>query len=344
MQTSYLFIVNPNSNSGKTHKKWDHHDLPKIRETLPNSAWAFTNGQGNASTIASYGKKLGYDVVVAVGGDGTINEVINGLFGNILEKNNSIPKINGFIPQQQEKFPHSDLNSKSLLIQQNRTALGIIPNGTGCDFIKTLKIPNNFDAALNILQADKRQSCNVGKIQFSLNQGMQLTETRYFINIASFGASGETVKLVNNHKNKFGAKFTFWLAAIKTILKNKTNNVKIYYDNNHAVARNTQVVFICNAIYCGGGMKIAQDALIDDELLNITEIQKISRLRSVLLTSRLYSGDFSGLESFIHLRTVKKVRVDTCQEDNILVECDGEQPGILPAEFTLAEKNIEIIC
>ena len=62
--SNMLFIVNPNSNSGKTFKKWNQILLPKIKSSFPNCAWSFTNGQGHAAVIAQYAKKLNYDIIV----------------------------------------------------------------------------------------------------------------------------------------------------------------------------------------------------------------------------------------------------------------------------------------
>ena len=118
----------------------------------------------------------------------------------------------------------------------------------------------------------------------------------------------------------------------------------MHYDGRPPLNLDIQVLFMANGKFCGGGMKIAKNASINDNIFNINEIQKIGRLKTILLTNRLYSGDFSGLEDFINLKTAKKIRVEPNQESGILVECDGEQPGILPAEFSFAEKNIEIIC
>ena len=84
MGPNILFIVNPNSRSGKTSKMWESKILPQVLSFFPNANWSFTSCQYEASLLAYSAKKRGYDIVVAVGGDGTINEIVNGLMSNIL--------------------------------------------------------------------------------------------------------------------------------------------------------------------------------------------------------------------------------------------------------------------
>ncbi len=334
MSLSYLFIVNPNSNSGKTAKKWSKVFFPQIQKLVPKCAWSFTQEKGDAAFIAHYAKKLQFDVIVAVGGDGTINEIVNGLLDQTLNhqiKNKIFPKIFGFLPQQtpgEGKIP----------------ALGFIPAGTGCDFIKSLYIPSNFDKALKILLANKRQYSNIGKIHFTVHKENPLSHFRYFINIASCGISAKTVWRVSKSKKILGAKISFLIAGIITCFKNNSNNVLIYYDNQLPRELNLLNLFVCNGVYCGGGLKVAPEAHITDGLFHTNEIKRMSRIKMLFMSHRLISGNYIGVENIISLKTAKKVHIEPNQQEDILIECDGELPGMIPAEYTIADKNIEVIC
>lgn len=336
MNQSYLFLVNPNSNSGQTKKLWLNVYLPFIQAHFEKVGWCFTTKQGHGATLAAMACKYNYDVVVAVGGDGTINEVVNGLCGKLLltqEENQmkTFDVIEGF--RAEKKTPSTQ-----------KPTLGILPAGTGCDFIKTLGIEKDFAKSFEILKKGTRKKCDVGKVEFTLSNNPSQKDFRYFINIASAGTSGDVVQELNQSKKPLGSKFHFWMASVNSILKNKNHNVRIQYDEHAQFETNVQVIFVANGKYCGGGMLVAKEAKQDDGLFLINCIKKINPIRTVLLTPRLYSGNFLGLEPILEIKPAKKIRVEPNQDSDILVECDGEQPGILPAEFTFFENQIEIIC
>lgn len=137
--------------------------------------------------------------MVAVGGDGTINEVVNGLMGNPLacEKQDSLGfPLTSIIDDKNKKF--------------KIPTLACIPVGTGCDFIKTLHIPNDINTALNIIKDGRKINCDVGLIQFlNNNKEQSVSHSRYFINIGGCGANGDVVRKINESKNILVEKVLF---------------------------------------------------------------------------------------------------------------------------------------
>ena len=332
MASNIFFIVNPNSKSGKTKKMWELSILPKVLNLFPNANWSFTYNLFEASLLASHAKNFGYDIVVAVGGDGTINEVVNGLMGNNLnQSNHTLPKIFG---TTLNLAPHDCPSSF-------KPALACIPVGTGCDFIKSLQIPNNVEVALKIIQSGNLIDCDVGLIEFP-----KITDSRpnlrYFINIAGCGANGETVKRINESKRIFGRKGTFLVAAIQTVLKNRNFPVQISYDNEASFSIDLRVLFVCNGQYCGGGMRVSKMASLQSGKFRIIQIKKMNKFKSLLLINRLYSGDYSGVENDIIEREAHSIMISADENHSIPTESDGEQPGFLPAKFSILPSALSV--
>ncbi|WGL59350.1 diacylglycerol kinase family protein [Pigmentibacter sp. JX0631] len=332
MLPSIFFIVNPKSRSGRTEKVWDTKILPEVLSVFPNANWSFTNSPLAASFYASYAKNMGYDIVVAVGGDGTINETVNGLLGNIL--NSEL-----FLTENIEIFG----TQQSILSKKNNLTplLACMPLGTGCDFVKTLGIPNNIKKSLEIILKQNSISCDVGLIEFKQDN---IPKQRYFINIGGCGANGQTIEIINNRKNTlFGKKSSFLIAAIKTLLKNKSFPVEICYDNSETITTDLTVLFVCNGKYCGGGMKVSPQASLQNGKFKIVQVNKMNYLKSIFMMNRLYKGNYSGLEYAITEKEVSSVTIKPQFSELIPTECDGELPGYLPATFSIMPNKISII-
>lgn len=306
MEKSYFFIVNPYSNSGRTRKNWEKKFLPHIQNRFSKFHWAFTEKQGEAHTLAVQAKKENYHTVVAVGGDGTINEIVNGLMDNSCE---------------------------------NNSTLGFLPAGTGCDFIKSLRLPRDLQSAFHVLEHGNTILSDVGIVKYT--KGTEI-KSCYFINIAGCGANGKIAERINQSKKIFGAAFSFWLAGVQSLFKDKCSKVLISFDDEPPLEVDLRVLFVCNGQFCGGGMKVGSGAQIDDGLFHINEMRKASLLKTLLLTPKLYSGDFRGVEQFVRTRTAKKIVVTSLDKKTVLVECDGEQPGVLPVEFSISEKKLSV--
>jgi len=330
MDPNILFIVNPKSRSGESFKIWEKKILPQVLKFFPDANWVFTTCQYEASLLAYFAKKRGYEIVVAVGGDGTINEIVNGLLGNQLlnSSNSNFPKIHGS-PLKLINVTENNLNP----------SLAFIPLGTGSDFIKSIGIPNNINKALNIIKKRNSILSDVGLIEFQ-NKSFH---SRYFINIAGCGANGETVKRLNETGKKYGKRAAFLFAAIKTLLKNQSFPVQISFDNESYVPFDLRVLFICNGQYCGGGMRVSRDAAINNGKFKVVQIRKMNKIKSIFLLNRLYSGNYKGLENDIIEREATTIKIKSQYNATIPAESDGEMPGYLPASFSIIPNKLSII-
>ncbi len=321
-----FFVVNPQSAGGQTGRLWGASLKNQIVKRFPEARWAFTTGEAEAAVLARYAWKEGADLVVAVGGDGSVNEVINGLMGNTLGKEGSVkiePEGAGW------PAPSSD---------PPRPEMGILPRGTGCDFARSVAVPRSLIGALDVLENGRSVPVDVGEIVYTDRSGDAVSR-RHFINIAGCGASGEVVDRVNRSSKRLGGFLSFLLATMATTMRYRRPLVQVTADDEPAREVELNVIFVCNAQYCGGGMRIAPEAVMHDGLFQVVEISATGRLQSLLHGGKLYSGRLAGVPG-ARVYTARRLRVTSAEE--VLIESDGEQPGILPATYTLIPHAIHL--
>lgn len=309
MQKSYFFIVNPNANGGRAKKNWRTLILPRIKEKIQDFDWAETEKQGHAAQLATQAKRLGHGIVVAVGGDGTIHEVVNGLLA---------------------------------LTSEPTPVLGCLPAGTGCDFVKSLGISKHILGALDTLLQQKTILSDVGKITYNCALG---NDSCYFINIASCGSSGQIIQQINLSKKPFKGSLLFAFHALKNIFENVSYPVLVSLDDQPFFPVDLRNLFVCNGQFCAGGMRIGSSAKLNDGFFSVYLMEKASVANSIQILPKLYSGNFSGLSFVRQHHNIKKITVVANEKHHspVFIECDGEQPGFLPATFSFAQQKLAVI-
>lgn len=300
------FIVNPRSANGSTEKLWS-----RLGEVIKNNMRApvdasFTSASNHATELAREALREGFEMIVAVGGDGTVNEVVNGFFDS-----------------------GSPVNPDAVL--------GVISRGTGSDFIKTLGIPKDIDAASRALCGRAVRKCDVGHFVSADRNGGQIE--RYFINIADFGIGGEAVERVNNVTKAFGGFVSFLYGTLKTLLTYKGKRVKVRVDDSYECEKVINNVVVANGQYFGGGMWIAPQARVDDGLFDILIIEDISLLKSLTNIPKLYKGSHIENPNVEYLRG-KTVVAES--PDVVLLDVEGEHGGRLPAKFDILPATINV--
>ncbi|MBC8199980.1 MAG: diacylglycerol kinase family lipid kinase [Desulfobacteraceae bacterium] len=300
------FIVNPNAGNGSTGTKW-----PFIKTLAENRLGSFmthiTAGPGDATVFAKDAVSKGIFLIVCVGGDGTLNEVVNGLM------------------EHEESF-RADLT------------IGFIPNGTGCDFIRTVAIPRNINEAIDIIAARNVRSIDLGRLVFRDHKGSECR--RYFHNIASFGLGGEVAQRVNNTTKLFGPFFSFIRATLISIFLYGKKQIYLKIDNGNQQMYSIWNVAVANGRYHGGGMLVAPDASVDDGLLNITLIGDLSLAGLFIHLPKLYNGKIKQVDKVI---TFTGKRIEVTSDQRVLLDVDGEQPGTLPVVIDVVPKALNII-
>jgi YegS/Rv2252/BmrU family lipid kinase len=306
-----VVIVNPKSQGGRLGKRW-----PEIAEVL-GRAFPYddvhTTGPNDATRIAREALESGADRIIAIGGDGTINEVVNGFF---------------------------DGAGKPI---KPDAALGIMPFGTGGDFRRTLGIPTDPHEATEILKANRTKAIDVGKLELTGHDGKPAL--RMFANIASFGVSGHLDRMINESGKKLG-RFGYFVLGTKATITYKNQRVQLIFDGNvnDRVEVTAYNVAVANGRFFGGGMKIAPNAELDDGVFDITVVGDLGLVQLLKGFARqVYTGD--------HLKTkgvsVRRARVVEAEaidpNDPVEFDVDGEHLGRLPARFEVVPHALKVI-
>ena len=301
-----VFVVNPNAAMGSTLREW-----PQIEKMAKDRLGTFqtllTTGPGDATMLTRNALQKGAELVVCVGGDGTLNEVVNGF----MEKNGPI---------------------------QPEAILGFIPRGTGCDFIKTVPIPVELNRALDVIITSHTRSIDLGRLEYMDHHGHP--SSRYFHNITSFGLGGEVDERVNRTTKIFGGFISFiWATLISIFIYNK-KRVHLRVDNGFDQNVMIWNVVVANGQFHGGGMWVAPEARVDDGIFHVTVIGDFSLPGVFWNLPKLYNGKIVGLKK---VKTLTGKKLEASSDQQVLLDVDGEQPGRLPASIDIVPKAIQFI-
>ncbi|MFC1964588.1 diacylglycerol/lipid kinase family protein [Chloroflexota bacterium] len=297
---SYL-IVNPTAGAGKTARKW-----PQIESLLKSTGLRFehdlTEAPGHAIELAKSAAKRGHELVVSVGGDGTINEVVNGLYGagNIGD-----------------------------------VMLGIISTGTGSDYIRTIGIPRLYEEACQCLMSPRKLVVDLGVVEYMKNGQMV---TRLFVNFAGLGFDAEIVRRTTQEFKALGSTASYLAGLFTTLLFYKNKKISIIIDGE-AVERRVCTVLMNNGKYGGGGMFTAPDAELGDGFLDVLIIGDLSKPDLLWSLPRIYKGTHLTHPK-VTIKRAREVEIRSTQP--LPLQADGELVGELPARFRVLPAALNI--
>jgi YegS/Rv2252/BmrU family lipid kinase len=297
-----LLIVNPRSANRSTGRNW-RKLRKRLREVLPPFRAIRTAAPGDAARFAA--KAAGrYDVVVAVGGDGTIGEVANGLLAN----------------------------------GAGGTALGLLPRGTGSDFVRTLEIPRDMEEAAALLAQGNRRQIDVGRATFTDFDGER--SSRWFVNAAEVGMGAMVCREVNRAKRRLSGQAAFWWAILTTLRRYTPAVATVVTDDSPARELLLNNAWIANGCYSGGGMRTAPRARLDDGLLDAVLVEQASGWRRLAGLPKLRNGTFVDMPEVDYRQAA---RVEFAGETPIMVETDGDAVGTTPATFECLPGHLTVV-
>jgi len=306
-----LVVINPRSAGGKTGRTAQSIARRLADVTGPLTV-AMTNAPMDAARITSHALRDGYERVVAVGGDGTINEVVNGFFHNGLPIN-----------------PEAEF--------------ALLDVGTGGDFRKTFEIDAGFDASLERIAEGRVRRIDVGRLSYVSEEGK--TGSRHFANIASFGMSGDVMHRVNRAKRvkRLLGRFVYTWGSIVSLFSYKAKPVRLKVDAAFDDVVSVSTCAVCNGQFFGGGMRVAPDASPDDGLLDVVVIGDAPKREILTSMKQIYSGQHVGSPHVKVFRgkSVIATPVEATGGNPVFIEVDGETPGQLPAMFEVMPKAIK---
>jgi YegS/Rv2252/BmrU family lipid kinase len=300
-------IVNPASASGRTGRHFDAI-ARAVQGAVGDFECAFTHRRGHATVLAREVVRGGARLVVAVGGDGTASEVIDGL------AQETAPAPPGPGPRTPD------------------VTFGFIPRGTGGDFRRTLGWPSDPAQAAVLLSSGAERAVDLGRIELIGHDGRPLV--RHFANVAGFGISGRVVQEVERLGKALGGRLAFMLASARVLAGWSDQRVRWRADGGPWNEDRVTALSVCNGRFFGGGMMVAPEARVDDGLFDVTVWRGIGLSDFVLKKGMLYDGTHVRLPNTRTLRA-SVIEAEPLGGEPVLLDVDGEQPGRLPARFTV---------
>lgn len=303
--TNWIAIVNRAAGGGRTEKDWPVISHLLDKHGIPYEP-VFTDRRLHASIITRNKLKEGYSKIIVVGGDGTMNEVINGVFA-----------------QHQ--------------IHTTEVMLGMISVGTGNDWAKMFNIPTDYEAAIQTIKLQKTFIQDAGLVTYVKN-GKEWK--RYFINIAGMGFGARVVERSNRMKDKGkSGPMLYFYNIFYSLIRYRALRAAIHIDGETYDRR----IFSMNVgigKYNGGGMIQVPHAIADDGLYSITLIKKMGKLNVLANIKRLYNGTIVN-HSKVETYMARSVQVGG--STRLQVETDGETLGHGPMSFQIIPRSIRVI-
>jgi diacylglycerol kinase (ATP) len=299
-------IVNPESAKGQTRKRWSQI-RDGIRHFIHEFKYEFTEKPLDAIDLARAAIKDGTELVIGVGGDGTMNEIANGFY-------------------------------EDRRIINPAATLGIVPSGTGCDLTRSLNIPNRLKDAMTVITQARAQAIDVGQITFRATGGGP-TE-RIFLNVADFGVGGEVVARVNQKRLERKTS-SYVRCLVSTMIKYKAKRVRVRVDGVEIPRGEYLIGAVANGRIFGKGMKIAPQARLDDGLFDFVYVKGMKFLEFCANGWKLMNGTHLGHPK-IFLVQGRKIEAEPEAGDTVLIEFDGEQLGTLPATFEMVPRSLPV--
>lgn len=289
-------IVNPVAGGGRVRRLWPAL-APRLRGAVPNLTVKWTTAPGDATALTRAAVRRGAERIVAVGGDGTLHEVVNGFFAT-------------------DGTPLSPA-----------PVLTPLACGTGSDFRRALGT-HATPAALERLSAPRTRSVDLLRVAYTSAVGERAY--RYALNMVSMGLSGRVVHRLQRNGGLLPARLRYVEALLRVLATHRPFGAALEVDGTPVPASALHLVAVGNGPSFGAGLRIAPDAVLDDGRLDVTVLHDVSVLALLGRLPHFYRGTHLSLRG-VTTRRGRRLRVRSRQAAPVLVEADGELLGRLPA-------------
>jgi diacylglycerol kinase (ATP) len=283
----WFVIINPTSGNGNSKKKW-----PQIKKELEtvgfNFEFAFTEYSKHSSLLLTIALEKSITNIICVGGDGTLHNIVNGI-----------------------------MNQKT--IPTHKITVGMIPIGTGNDWVKTHNIPYNIVDAIKLIKKGNISTQDVGKIEFT-NQNKPAV---FFNNLAGIGFDGYVANKVVKYK-KFG-RIAYLIGALFGLFSYSDFNSKCYI-NSDCFSNKTLMVLIGLCKFSGGGMQLTKTPNPFDKLFDISIVKNLNKLEIIKNLGKLYNGKITNHPKVFSLKS-DTIKVDVEEKHSPFIQADGEVIG-----------------
>ncbi len=309
--TRPLVVVNPRAAGGRTESTW-RALAPRVDAALGGAEVEMTRCVGDGRRLGIEAARGGRALVVAVGGDGTVSEVADGLLAGRNGGAHDAP------------------------------ALGLLPCGTASDLVRGLGIPSDPRTALERLRARRTRRIDVGRVHYVAHDGAQAV--RHFVNGASLGFSADVAARVNASTRRRWGRMAYVVTSLPMLLRGSRSDVRLRADGRDLAESPLLVAAVGNGPSVGGGMTFFRDASIDDGLLRVVVVRARSPLRRLLLVPALYRHPRRPPRGVEYLDVGRLECEAAAGAAAVGIEVDGETPGRLPAVFEILPRALSVVC
>jgi diacylglycerol kinase (ATP) len=289
---STCIILNPSAGNVR-----DLDDVVARMARVPDAEIRLTNKRGSAARFARTALRKGRELIIAAGGDGTLNEVVNGIGEN-----------------------------------SGATRVGLIPLGTGNDFARSIGIPADLDAAIDLIRAEQTRAVDLVRVTSD--------EVRYFVNVSAGGFSGLVNEKLTPETKKTWGPLAYLRSAAAALPELRAYRTTLAFDDDESLMEELYNVVVANGRYVAGGMMIAPDAVIDDGLLDIVLIPKRPASELALVVAQIALGTHLSSKTILYRRAAK---LTVNSKPGMWFNVDGELVGNEPARFEIVPRALSFI-
>ncbi len=299
-------IINPWAAQGRAARQWSRARSLVSSHLGRVDTWV-TSAPGDAAEMAAHIVRRGDDLLVCIGGDGTFNEVINGYMRAAAPGAGKVP-------------------------------LALYPAGTGRDLARSLDLPNDMQAFLQLLSEAQICWMDLGKLTCKDRQGRRVQT--YFHNVASFGLGGEVDDRVSRSRKLLGGSAAFLWATLGALVRFDRKRIRLRVDDIFDEEVLIWNVAVANGQYHGAGMWVAPGAQLDDGRFEVTVVGDLTLAEILRHLPKLYDGRIYTLQKVRHMTGR---RIQAASPQRVLLDMDGEQPGMLPATIEMVAGAVPVM-
>lgn len=302
----WFVIVNPVSGSGKGLT-----DFPLVSKLLRDNGIlheaVFSEHKHHATSLTVSAIEQGYRHIIVVGGDGTLHEVVNGLF---------IQRC----------------------VQPSDVTIAVISTGTGNDWIRMYGIPTRYSEAIRAIKNGYTFLQDVAEVDYEESKYRQ---TRHMANVAGLGFDAAVIESTLHSKAKgyLGRGGYMW-CLVRSFFSHKATGAKIWVDDKLVFNDLLFSVAIGVGKYNGGGIQQLPAAVADDGLLDVTMIRPVHWWHIIFRLRRLFNGTIYSIGHVLHAQG-RKIRIESSPETPL--EVDGERYGGTPVELRVMHRVVRVI-
>lgn len=310
MTASVTIIANPSAGRGRLGRNRAKIE-GKLRSVFPDCDIVYTSKRGDGRELGRLAAGAGSQMVVAAGGNGTANEVADGLLGLGLSA---------------EQLPH----------------FGLLPIGVGVDLARSLDLPRSLDRVLERLADPSRtRTIDAGVLEFADGNGT--ADRRHFVNIASAGISAAVAHSVNGADTggMLPGSAVFFLKSVRALWRYRFRTCSLWVDGELVYDEPAALIAVANGRFFGGGMAIAPDAVMDDGMLDVVAVRGSTKMYLLDNMNKIYSGAHRNLP-IVKIMRGRSIRIEASGGVPLPIEIDGETPGHGSLQVDVVPKALRI--